>query len=213
MHPQKIAKLEPSKTKCIAIKFGSTIAFTISFVLKISREKLSFVTFAFSSSFCRLIKTWVINKKQLLRVWQKFAGPQDTQAQWKCHRTNTNSKITAFCIRWVQFSHNIPCFLLPKPNPNPPPPPPPYPKFYMITIVLNYPYGDFNTQEKLQNKGYAKIGGANKVYYGRCANWLFYQYHLSKGKVYLSQSTFSRPHLERRVYWILTSPLTLFLIW
>ena len=92
-------------------------------------------------------------------------------------------------------------------------PPPPYPKFYMITIVLNYPYGDFNTQEKLQNKGYAKIGGANKVYYGRCANWLFYQYHLSKGKVYLSQSTFSRPHLERRVYWILTSPLTLFLIW
>ena len=123
VHPQKIAKLEPSKTKCIAIKFGSTIAFTISFVLKISREKLSFVTFAFSSSFCRLVKTWVINKKQLLRVWQKFAGPQDTQAQWKCHRTNTNSKITAFCIRWVQFSHNIPCFLLPKPNPNPPPPP------------------------------------------------------------------------------------------
>ena len=162
MHPQKIAKLEPSKTKCIAIKFGSTIAFTISFVLKISREKLSFVTFAFSSSFCRLIKTWVINKKQLLRVWQKFAGPQDTQAQWKCHRTNTNSKITAFCIRWVQFSHNIPCFLLPNPNPNPPPPPQPYPKSYMITIVLNYPYGDFNTQEKLQNKGYAKIGGQTR---------------------------------------------------
>lgn len=41
-------------------------------------------------------------------------------------------------------------------------PPPPYPKFYMITIVLNYPYGDFNTQEKLQNKGYAKIGGQTR---------------------------------------------------
>ena len=57
-YPQsRKVKLEPSKTKSVSTKFGSIIAFTISFVLKIFRERLSFVRFPFSSRFCRLVKT------------------------------------------------------------------------------------------------------------------------------------------------------------
>ena len=83
-HPySRKLKLEPSKTKSVSRKFGSIIAFTISFVLKISRERLSFVRFPFSSRFCRLLKTWGIDKKQWLHFWQKVAELQDTQAHWQ----------------------------------------------------------------------------------------------------------------------------------
>ena len=73
----------------------------------------------------------------------------------------------------------------------PPPPPPPFkfgisiafnfsynfsrPFFFRVfpTILepgIGYSWGDFYTQEKLQTKGMANFGGANGVYYGRCAN-------------------------------------------
>ena len=43
------------------------------------------------------------------------------------------------------------------------------PKFCII-IVFDFSWDDCNSQEKLDNNGYAKFGGVNKVHYGLCKN-------------------------------------------
>ena len=59
-----------------------------------------------------------------------------------------------YYIRHLYNSHNATC--LP-------------PKIF-ISIVFNFSWDVWNNTKILKNKGYAKFWGANKVYYGRCAD-------------------------------------------
>ena len=57
-------------------------------------------------------------------------------------------------IHHLHISHNMPC-LPPK-------------ILHKHCLLFQFSWHNCNTQR--QNKGYAKIWGANKVYYGRCSN-------------------------------------------
>ena len=73
-------------------------------------------------------------------------------------------------IRYLHSSQNSPCLPSSPPPPFPTPPPPPKKKKICTTFVFNFSWVLQVVPREIDGNAYAKFLGANKVYYGRCAN-------------------------------------------
>ena len=79
------------------------------------------------------------------------------------------------------------------------------PSRFCISIVFYFYCDHCNSQGEIKNKGYAKSRGANKLYYGRCANGevpcsaSFSGAVIAQDVMGWTQNASYPPHLERLV--------------
>ena len=78
------------------------------------------------------------------------------------------------------------------------------PPQFCISIAFNFSWDSCNTQGEMENNGYAKFWGANKVHYGNCGSGII-------GKTFVTHSLLNTKNIPCCMYtWIAQLPIIVF---